>query len=206
MFETVKVVNKAVRQRSGCHSPGLPGSSPLSTHSSSSSSTPRTSCFGSDNTSFTPEDRLGCGHAQKEDSRCVYCIPTGQAPTRTPCWIISISAMFVAAFATADQSAWASPEHREVRTWKQPYAACQPVSRTTHLNGPSLMWSVSGNFTSWHQCVMRPNVPVAFSRQTTAWCPVQQHQQEPTTPTAALGTPVAPLEDPGPTCQTVYKS
>lgn len=70
VFETVKVVNKAVRQRSRCHSPGLPGSSPVSTHSSCSS-TPRTSYYGSDNTSFTPEDKPGCSHAQKEDSRCV---------------------------------------------------------------------------------------------------------------------------------------
>uniref|UniRef100_H3CGZ8 Si:dkey-28e7.3 n=1 Tax=Tetraodon nigroviridis TaxID=99883 RepID=H3CGZ8_TETNG len=69
VFETVKVIN-LVRQRSRCHSPGLPGSSPLSAHSSSSS-TPRTSCYGSGNTSITLEDKPGCSHAQKEDSSCV---------------------------------------------------------------------------------------------------------------------------------------
>lgn len=70
VFETVKVVNKAVRQRSRCHSPGLPGSSPVSAHSSCSS-TPRTSYYGSEHTSFTAEDKAGCSPAQKEDSRCV---------------------------------------------------------------------------------------------------------------------------------------
>uniref|UniRef100_A0A3P8TXE2 Si:dkey-28e7.3 n=1 Tax=Amphiprion percula TaxID=161767 RepID=A0A3P8TXE2_AMPPE len=34
VFETVKVANKAVRLRSRCHSPGLPGSSPMSARSS----------------------------------------------------------------------------------------------------------------------------------------------------------------------------
>uniref|UniRef100_A0A8C2ZY19 Si:dkey-28e7.3 n=1 Tax=Cyclopterus lumpus TaxID=8103 RepID=A0A8C2ZY19_CYCLU len=62
VFETVKVVNKHVRLRSRCHSPGLPGSSPLSAHSSCTS-TPRTSYYGSDNASLTLEDngpkRLG---------------------------------------------------------------------------------------------------------------------------------------------------
>uniref|UniRef100_A0A8C6K9G3 Si:dkey-28e7.3 n=1 Tax=Nothobranchius furzeri TaxID=105023 RepID=A0A8C6K9G3_NOTFU len=48
VFETVKVVNKAGRMRSQCHSPGLPGSSPVSAWSSCTS-TPRTSYYGSDN-------------------------------------------------------------------------------------------------------------------------------------------------------------
>lgn len=68
VFETVKVVNKAGRQRSRCHSPGLPGSSPVSAHSSCSS-TPRTSYYGSDNTSFTTEDKPGGSHAQKDDNK-----------------------------------------------------------------------------------------------------------------------------------------
>uniref|UniRef100_A0A3Q1BTT9 Uncharacterized protein n=1 Tax=Amphiprion ocellaris TaxID=80972 RepID=A0A3Q1BTT9_AMPOC len=62
VFETVKVANKAVRLRSWCHSPGLPGSSPVSARSSCTS-TPRTSYYGSDNASLTLEDngpkRLG---------------------------------------------------------------------------------------------------------------------------------------------------
>lgn len=66
MFETVKVVNKAVKQRSGCHSPGLPGSSPLSA-GSSCSSTPRTSCCSSDNTGLVLEDKAGAGRAPKEE-------------------------------------------------------------------------------------------------------------------------------------------
>lgn len=111
-----------------------------------------------------------------------------------------------AALPTVDPSVWASREHPEVRTWKQPYAVCQPASRTTHLNARSLMWSASANSTPWHQSVMRPEVPVVSSRQMTAWCPAQQHQAEPTTPTAALGTPVAPPQYPGPTYQTVSKS
>uniref|UniRef100_A0A3B4ATT9 Uncharacterized protein n=1 Tax=Periophthalmus magnuspinnatus TaxID=409849 RepID=A0A3B4ATT9_9GOBI len=41
VFETVKVVNKAVKLRSRCHSPALPGSSPVSVRSSCTS-TPRT--------------------------------------------------------------------------------------------------------------------------------------------------------------------
>ncbi|XP_056891610.1 trafficking kinesin-binding protein 1-like isoform X1 [Takifugu flavidus] len=68
VFETVKVVNKAVRQRSLCHSPGLPGSSPLSTHSSCTS-TPKTSYYGSlDNSSQRLEDKPSCSNTQKEDN------------------------------------------------------------------------------------------------------------------------------------------
>lgn len=70
VFETVKVVNKAGRQRSRCHSPGLPGSSPVSAPSSSTS-TPRTSCYGSDNASLTLEDKPSSSNTQKEDNRCV---------------------------------------------------------------------------------------------------------------------------------------
>ncbi|XP_059904283.1 trafficking kinesin-binding protein 1 isoform X1 [Gadus macrocephalus] len=54
VFETVKV---AQRLRSRCPSPALPGSSPPSAHSSSTS-TPRTSYYGSDSASFSLEDRL----------------------------------------------------------------------------------------------------------------------------------------------------
>ncbi|XP_070829422.1 trafficking kinesin-binding protein 1 isoform X2 [Chaetodon trifascialis] len=68
VFETVKVVNKAVRLRSRCHSPGLPGSSPVST-CSSCTSTPRTSYYGSDNASLTLEDKPSSNNAQKEDNR-----------------------------------------------------------------------------------------------------------------------------------------
>uniref|UniRef100_A0A3Q3LSB3 Trafficking kinesin-binding protein 1-like n=1 Tax=Mastacembelus armatus TaxID=205130 RepID=A0A3Q3LSB3_9TELE len=57
VFETVKVVNKAGKLRSRCHSPGLPGSSPLSVQSSCTS-TPRTSYYGSDNASLTLEDNV----------------------------------------------------------------------------------------------------------------------------------------------------
>ncbi|XP_042340417.1 trafficking kinesin-binding protein 1 [Plectropomus leopardus] len=67
VFETVKVVNKAVRLRSRCHSPGLPGSSPPSTRSSCTS-TPRTSYYGSDNASLTLEDKSSCNNAQKDDN------------------------------------------------------------------------------------------------------------------------------------------
>ncbi|XP_040892741.1 trafficking kinesin-binding protein 1 isoform X1 [Toxotes jaculatrix] len=67
VFETVKVVNKAVRLRSRCHSPGLPGSSPVSTRSSCTS-TPRTSYYGSDNASLTLEDKPSSNHSQKEDN------------------------------------------------------------------------------------------------------------------------------------------
>lgn len=73
MFETVKVANKGVRLRSRCHSPGLPGSSPASTQSSCTS-TPRTSYYGSDNASFTLEDKPNFNNAQKEDNRCVLSV------------------------------------------------------------------------------------------------------------------------------------
>ncbi|KAL1005994.1 hypothetical protein UPYG_G00066550 [Umbra pygmaea] len=57
VFETVKVVNKASRQRSRCPSPGaVPGSNPASLRSSRTS-TPRTSYYGSDSISFTLEDK-----------------------------------------------------------------------------------------------------------------------------------------------------
>uniref|UniRef100_A0A8C6K9N0 Si:dkey-28e7.3 n=1 Tax=Nothobranchius furzeri TaxID=105023 RepID=A0A8C6K9N0_NOTFU len=68
VFETVKVVNKAGRMRSQCHSPGLPGSSPVSAWSSCTS-TPRTSYYGSDNASIYLEDKPSSAPAQKEDSR-----------------------------------------------------------------------------------------------------------------------------------------
>uniref|UniRef100_A0A087XCV6 Si:dkey-28e7.3 n=1 Tax=Poecilia formosa TaxID=48698 RepID=A0A087XCV6_POEFO len=64
VFETVKVANKAGKMRSQCHSPGLPGSSPVS----SCTSTPRTSYYGSDNASFILEDKPGSSSAQREDS------------------------------------------------------------------------------------------------------------------------------------------
>nr|XP_020451871.1 trafficking kinesin-binding protein 1-like [Monopterus albus] len=64
VFETVKVANNAGRLRSRCQSPGLPGSSPVSTRPSCSS-TPRTSYYGSDNASITLEDKPN--NAQKDD-------------------------------------------------------------------------------------------------------------------------------------------
>uniref|UniRef100_UPI003AB03F56 trafficking kinesin-binding protein 1 isoform X1 n=1 Tax=Centroberyx gerrardi TaxID=166262 RepID=UPI003AB03F56 len=67
VFETVKVINKAARLRSRCHSPALPGSSPVSTRSSRTS-TPRTSYYGSDNASLTLEDKPGSNHTHKEDN------------------------------------------------------------------------------------------------------------------------------------------
>ncbi|KAM4749893.1 trafficking kinesin-binding protein 1 isoform 3-T3 [Anableps anableps] len=67
VFETVKVANKAGRMRSQCHSPGLPGSSPVSARSSCTS-TPRTSYYGSDNASFILEDKCSSSSTQKEDS------------------------------------------------------------------------------------------------------------------------------------------
>ena len=70
VFETVKVVNKVGRLRSRCHSPGLPGSSPVSIRSSCTS-TPRTSYYGSDTVSLTLEDKPSSNHAQKDDNRCV---------------------------------------------------------------------------------------------------------------------------------------
>lgn len=68
VFETVKVVNKACRMPFRCHSPGLPGSSPVSARSSCTS-TPRTSYYGSDNTSVNLEDKPSSTPAQKEDNR-----------------------------------------------------------------------------------------------------------------------------------------
>ncbi|TKS69181.1 Trafficking kinesin-binding protein 1 106 kDa O-GlcNAc transferase-interacting protein [Collichthys lucidus] len=68
VFETVKVVNKAVRLRSRCHSPGLPGSSPPVSTRSSCISTPRTSYYGSDNASLNLEDKPSPNNAQKEDN------------------------------------------------------------------------------------------------------------------------------------------
>ncbi|XP_037546168.1 trafficking kinesin-binding protein 1 [Nematolebias whitei] len=67
VFETVKVVNKAGRMRSLCHSPGLPGSNPVSARSSCAS-TPRTSYYGSDNTSINLEDKPSSTPAPKEDN------------------------------------------------------------------------------------------------------------------------------------------
>ncbi|KAK7930259.1 hypothetical protein WMY93_006654 [Mugilogobius chulae] len=67
VFETVKVANKAVKLRSRCHSPALPGSSPASVRSSCTS-TPRTSYYGSDNTSLNQEDKTSNNHSNKEDS------------------------------------------------------------------------------------------------------------------------------------------
>lgn len=104
------------------------------------------------------------------------------------------------------QSAWASQAHQEARTSKPPCAACQPASRTTPLNGLSLTWSVSVNSMPWQQSARRARAPVASWPQMTAWPPAQQHQRAPTTPTAAHGTPVAPQEDPGPTCRTACRS
>ncbi|XP_029907957.1 trafficking kinesin-binding protein 1 isoform X2 [Myripristis murdjan] len=66
VFETVKVANKAARLRSWCHSPGLPGSSPVSARSSCTS-TPRTSYYGSDNASLSLEDRPSSSNTNKED-------------------------------------------------------------------------------------------------------------------------------------------
>ncbi|XP_034021690.1 trafficking kinesin-binding protein 1-like, partial [Thalassophryne amazonica] len=67
VFETVKVVNKAGKLRSRCHSPGLPGSCPVSARSSRTS-TPRTSYYGSDNASLTLEDKPSSSHAHKVDN------------------------------------------------------------------------------------------------------------------------------------------
>ncbi|XP_077461747.1 trafficking kinesin-binding protein 1 isoform X1 [Stigmatopora argus] len=66
VFETVRVVNRSVRLRSLCHSPGLPGSSPVSVQSSSNS-TPRTSYYGSDNASFNLEDKSSASPAQRDN-------------------------------------------------------------------------------------------------------------------------------------------
>ncbi|KAG7223825.1 hypothetical protein INR49_026508 [Caranx melampygus] len=67
VFETVKVVNKVGKLRSRCHSPWLPGSSPVSARSSCTS-TPRTSYYGSDNASLTLEDKPSSNLAQREDN------------------------------------------------------------------------------------------------------------------------------------------
>ncbi|KAK2919313.1 hypothetical protein Q8A73_003684 [Channa argus] len=67
VFETVKVVNKTGRLRSLCHSPQLPGSSPVSVRSSCTS-TPQTSYYGSDNASLTLEDKPSSNNAQKDDN------------------------------------------------------------------------------------------------------------------------------------------
>ncbi|CAL8332282.1 unnamed protein product [Merluccius merluccius] len=61
VFETVKV---AKRLRSHCPSPALPGSSPASAHSSCTS-TPRTSYYGSDNTSLILEDKPSLHQAHR---------------------------------------------------------------------------------------------------------------------------------------------
>ncbi|XP_034717364.1 trafficking kinesin-binding protein 1, partial [Etheostoma cragini] len=79
VFETVKVVNKAVKLRSLCHSPGLPGSSPVSIRSSCTS-TPRTSYYGSDNASLTLEDKSSSNCALKEDKRSFH--PNVSGPKR----------------------------------------------------------------------------------------------------------------------------
>ncbi|XP_046900031.1 trafficking kinesin-binding protein 1 isoform X1 [Hypomesus transpacificus] len=79
VFETVKVVNQA-RLRSRCHSPGVPGSSPAS---SSSTSTPRTSYYGSDSASVPLDDRAAtANHAPpQEDSSVGGPKPLGQPGT-----------------------------------------------------------------------------------------------------------------------------
>lgn len=104
------------------------------------------------------------------------------------------------------QSVWASQAHQEARTSKPPCAACQPASRTTLLSGLSLTWNVSVNSMPWQQSARRARAPVASWHQMTAWPPAQRHPRAPTTPTAAHGTPVAPQEDPGPTCLTACRS
>ncbi|XP_019939970.2 trafficking kinesin-binding protein 1 isoform X1 [Paralichthys olivaceus] len=80
VFETVKVVNKVGKLRSLCHSPALPGSSPVSAPSSYTS-TPRTSYYGSDNASFTLEEKPSSTHAQKEDNSVVGPKRLGQPGT-----------------------------------------------------------------------------------------------------------------------------
>ncbi|XP_072318523.1 trafficking kinesin-binding protein 1 isoform X4 [Eucyclogobius newberryi] len=80
VFETVKVVNKAVKLRSCCHSPALPGSSPASVRSSYTS-TPRTSYYGSDNASLTLEDKPSNNHSTKEDSSAIGPKRLGQPGT-----------------------------------------------------------------------------------------------------------------------------
>uniref|UniRef100_A0A8B9LJG3 Si:dkey-28e7.3 n=1 Tax=Astyanax mexicanus TaxID=7994 RepID=A0A8B9LJG3_ASTMX len=51
VFETVKVANQVARLRSQCQSPQVPGSNSASSRSSRTS-TPRTSCYGSDSVSY----------------------------------------------------------------------------------------------------------------------------------------------------------
>lgn len=153
-----------MRQQCLCHSPGLPGSSPLSTHSSCGS-TPKMSYDGSDNTSLGLEDKPSYSNTHKEDNRCVlihkYCKYTKQKYFGfNNQYLFYICYICCAVFVTVEQSLWANQEHREVRTWKQPCAVCQPVNRITHLNARSLMWSVSGNSTPWHQTLIRLSVPV----------------------------------------------
>ncbi|XP_072240447.1 trafficking kinesin-binding protein 1 isoform X2 [Leuresthes tenuis] len=80
VFETVKVVNKVGRMRSQCHSPGLPGSSPVSVQSSCTS-TPRTSWYGSDNASLTLEDKPSSIQVQKEDNSAIGPKRLGQPGT-----------------------------------------------------------------------------------------------------------------------------
>ncbi|KAK0150720.1 Trafficking kinesin-binding protein 1 [Merluccius polli] len=62
VFETVKV---AKRLRSHCPSPALPGSSPPASAHSSCTSTPRTSYYGSDNTSLILEDKPSLHQAHR---------------------------------------------------------------------------------------------------------------------------------------------
>lgn len=163
VFETVKVVNKAVRQRSRCHSPGLPGSSPASARSSCSS-TPRTSYYGSDSASLTLEDKPSCRITQKTDNRCVLTrrmsmhhhitvkvgmrSNQGLRNTRLTLFI-----------ATVVQSVWASRAHQEVRTLKLLCAACQHASRATPLTGLSSMWSASVNSTPWRPSATSTKAP-----------------------------------------------
>lgn len=104
------------------------------------------------------------------------------------------------------QSVWDSQEHREARTLKLLCGACPSASRTTPLSVLSLTSSASVNSVPWQQTARRGRAPVAFWHPTTAWSPVWQHRRAPTTPTAAHGTPVAPQEDPGPTCLTACRS
>ncbi|XP_056136426.1 trafficking kinesin-binding protein 1 [Lampris incognitus] len=67
VFETVKVINKAVKLRSRCQSPGLPGSNPGSARSSQTS-TPCTSYYGTDSASPTHEDKPNSSHIHREEN------------------------------------------------------------------------------------------------------------------------------------------
>lgn len=104
------------------------------------------------------------------------------------------------------QSVWVSQAHQEARTLRLLCAAFQPANRTTPLSGLSLTWSVSGNSVPWQQTARKARAQVASWHQTTAWPPAPQHRRELTIPTAAHGTPVAPHQDPGPTCLTACRS